>query len=215
MQARFEDNPPAKWLYANGPKDKLGTLKESVKKLFKAIEARKTVDLDRLIFGLGIRHVGETTARGLARHFCSLEKMMQDVRDMGRGDGALRADLEAVDGFGETLLDSLVAFFGEEKNCESVQALLTAGVRPTPLEAVAQDTPVAGKTIVFTGTLVQMTRAEAKARAETMGAKVVGSISAKTDFLVAGAEAGSKLTKAQGLGVTILSEDEWVALASL
>jgi DNA ligase (NAD+) len=127
----------------------------------------------------------------------------------------LRADLEAVDGFGETLLDSLVAFFGEEKNCESVQALLTVGVRPTPLEAVAQDTPVAGKTIVFTGTLVQMTRAEAKARAETMGAKVVGSISAKTDFLVAGAEAGSKLTKAQGLGVTILSEDEWVALASL
>jgi len=215
LQTRFEDNPPPKWLYANGPKDKLGTLKESVKKLFKAIEARKTVDLDRLIFGLGIRHVGETTARGLARHFGSLEKMMQDVRDMGRGDGALRADLEAVDGFGETLLDSLVAFFGEEKNCESVQALLTAGVRPTPLEAVAQDTPVVGKTIVFTGTLVQMTRAEAKARAETMGAKVVGSISAKTDFLVAGAEAGSKLTKAQGLGVTILSEDEWVALASL
>jgi DNA ligase (NAD+) len=214
LQARFENNPPAKWLYANGPKDKIGTLKDSVKKLFKAIEARKTVDLDRLIFGLGIRHVGETTARGLARHFGSLEKLMQDVTKISQGDSLLRADLAAVDGFGETLLDSLEAFFSEAKNRESLQALLDAGVRPTPLEAVAQDTPVAGKTIVFTGTLVQMTRAEAKARAETMGAKVVGSISAKTDFLVAGAEAGSKLTKAQELGVTILTEDDWVALAT-
>ncbi len=215
LQARYENNPPDKWLYANGPKDKLGTLKDSVKKLFKAIEARKTVALDRLIFGLGIRHVGETTARGLARHFGSLEKLMQDVRRIGEGDMLLRADLEAVDGFGDTLLDSLVAFFDEDRNCESVQALLNAGLRPTPLEAVAQDTPIAGKTIVFTGTLVQMTRAEAKARAETMGAKVVGSISAKTDFLVAGAEAGSKLTKAQGLGVAILTEDDWVELARL
>ena len=215
LQARFENNPPDKWLYANGPKDKLGKLKDSVRKLFRAIEARKTVDLDRLIFGLGIRHVGETTARGLARHFGSLEKMMQEVRQIGQGDTLLRADLEAVDGFGETLLESLVAFFQEDKNCECVQALLDAGVKPTPLEAVAQDTPIAGKTIVFTGTLVQMTRAEAKARAETMGAKVVGSISAKTDFLVAGAEAGSKLTKAQGLGVTILSEEDWVAIATL
>ena len=214
LQARFGNNPPAKWLYANGPKDKIGTLKDSVKKLFKAIEARKTVDLDRLIFGLGIRHVGETTARGLARHFGSLEKLMQDVTKISQGDSLLRADLAAVDGFGETLLNSLEAFFSEAKNRESLQALLDAGVRPTPLEAVAQDTPVAGKTIVFTGTLVQMTRAEAKARAETMGAKVVGSISAKTDFLVAGAEAGSKLTKAQELGVTILTEDDWVALAT-
>ena len=142
--------------------------------------------------------------------------MMQDTAlQIAGGDLLARADLEALDGVGGTMLDAFVAFFEEPHNLESLAALVAAGVNPTPLEAVAADTVIAGKTIVFTGTLERMGRAEAKARAEAMGAKVVGSVSAKTDILVAGPGAGSKLTKAQELGVKVLSEDEWVELAAL
>lgn len=215
LQARYADNPPEIWRYTSGAKDKIGTLKDSAKKLFAAIEARKTVDLDRFIFGLGIRQVGETTARLLARHFGSLEVMRDTALKIADGDMLARADVEALDGVGGTMLDAFVAFFEEPHNLESLDALTAAGVNPTPLEAVAADTAIAGKTIVFTGTLEQMGRAEAKARAEAMGAKVVGSVSAKTDILVAGPGAGSKLTKAQELGVTVMSEEEWVALAAL
>ena len=215
LAARFGDNPPEIWRYTSGAKNKIGTLKDSAKKLFAAIEARKTVDLDRFIFGLGIRQVGETTARLLARHFGSLETMRDSALQIVGGDMLARADLEALDGVGGTMLDAFVAFFEEPHNLESLDTMLAAGVNPTPLEAVAADTAVAGKTIVFTGTLERMGRAEAKARAEAMGAKVVGSVSAKTDILVAGPGAGSKLTKAQELGVTVLSEDEWVELAAL
>ncbi len=215
LEARYADNPPEIWRYTSGSKDKIGTLKDSAVKLFAAIEARKSVDLDRFIFGLGIRQVGETTARLLARHFGSLGAMRATALEIASGDMPARADMEALDGIGGTMLDAFVAFFEEPHNLESLDALVAAGVTPTPLEAVAVDTAVAGKTIVFTGTLEQMTRAEAKARAEAMGAKVVGSVSAKTDILVAGPGAGSKLTKAQELGVTVLSEDEWVAMAAL
>ena len=215
LAARFSDNPPEIWRYTSGAKDKIGTLKDSAKKLFAAIEARKTVDLDRFIFGLGIRQVGETTARLLARHFGSLQMMQDTALQIAGGDLLARADLEALDGVGGTMLDAFVAFFEEPHNLESLAALVAAGVNPTPLEAVAADTVIAGKTIVFTGTLERMGRAEAKARAEAMGAKVVGSVSAKTDILVAGPGAGSKLTKAQELGVKVLSEDEWVELAAL
>ena len=215
LAARFGDNPPEIWRYTSGAKHKIGTLKDSARKLFAAIEARKTVELDRFIFGLGIRQVGETTARLLARHFGSLETMRDTALQIAGGDMVARADLEALDGVGGTMLDAFVAFFEEPHNLESLDAMLAAGVTPTPLEAVAADTAIAGKTIVFTGTLERMGRAEAKARAEAMGAKVVGSVSAKTDILVAGPGAGSKLTKAQELGVTVLSEDEWVELAAL
>ena len=215
VAVRFSDNPPEIWRYTSGAKDKIGTLKDSAKKLFAAIEARKRVDLDRFIFGLGIRQVGETTARLLARHFGSLETMRYTALQIAGGDMLARADLEALDGVGGTMLDAFVAFFEEPHNLESLEALVAAGVNPTPLEAVAADTAIAGKTIVFTGTLERMGRAEAKARAEAMGAKVVGSVSAKTDILVAGPGAGSKLTKAQELGVKVLTEDEWVELAAL
>lgn len=215
LAARYSDNPPEIWRYTSGAKDKIGTLKDSAVKLFAAIEARKTVDLDRFIFGLGIRQVGATTARLLARHFGSLEIMRDTALKIAGGDMLARADVEALDGVGSTMLDAVVAFFEEPHNLESLDALTAAGVNPTPLEAVAADTAIAGKTIVFTGTLEQMGRAEAKARAEAMGAKVVGSVSAKTDILVAGPGAGSKLTKAQELGVTVLTEDEWVEMAAL
>ena len=215
LQVRYETDPPEIWRYSSGSKDKIGTLKDSAVKLFAAIEARKTVDLDRFIFGLGIRQVGETTARLLARHFGSLEALRAAAVSIAAGDEGARADIEALDGVGGTMLDAFVGFFDEPHNLASLDALVAAGVRPTPLEAVAADTAIGGKTIVFTGTLEQMTRAEAKARAEAMGAKVVGSVSAKTDILVAGPGVGSKLTKAQELGITVLSEDEWVAIAAL
>ena len=215
LAARHSDNPPEIWRYTSGSKDKIGTLKDSAVKLFAAIEARKTVDLDRFIFALGIRQVGETTARLLARHFGSLPALMQAAAQMAEGDMAARAELEALDGIGGTMLDAFVTFFSQPHNRESLEALAAAGVTPTPLAAIASDTAVGGKTIVFTGTLEQMTRAEAKARAEAMGAKVVGSVSAKTDILVAGPGAGSKLAKAQELGVQVLSEEEWVEIAAL
>ena len=214
LEERFADNPPEIWQYTSGAKDKIGSLKDSARKLFKAIEARKTADLERYIFALGIRHIGETSARLLARHYMSLPAMMQAAQDMAAGDEGARTEIETLDGVGKALVDALVGFFSSQDNCAAVSALIAAGIKPTPPQAVATDTAVAGKTIVFTGTLEKMTRAEAKARAEAMGAKVVGSVSAKTDILVAGPGAGSKLTKAAELGVEVLSEDQWVELAT-
>ena len=213
LQARFETDPPEIWQYTSGSKDKIGTLKDSARKLFAAIESRKTADLDRFIFALGIRHIGETSARLLARHYMSLPAMMQAAQAMAAGDEAARNEIETLDGVGKALVDALIGFFASQDNCVAVSALVEAGVSPTAPEEIATDTPVAGKTIVFTGTLEKMTRAEAKARAEALGAKVVGSVSAKTDILVAGPGAGSKLTKATELGVEVLTEDQWVELA--
>ena len=213
LQARFENNPPEIWQYTSGSKDKIGTLKDSARKLFAAIESRKTADLDRFIFALGIRHVGETSARLLVRHYMSLPAIMQATQAMAAGDEAARKEIETLDGVGKALVDALIGFFASQDNCAAVSALVEAGVSPTAPEEIVTDTPVAGKTIVFTGTLEKMTRAEAKARAEALGAKVVGSVSAKTDILVAGPGAGSKLTKATELGVEVLTEDQWVELA--
>jgi DNA ligase (NAD+) len=213
LRARYQQNPPEIWQYTSGGKDKIGTLKDSARKLLDAIDARKTADLDRYIFALGIRHIGETSGRLLARHYGSLEAMMQAGQAMAAGDMVARSELEALDGVGKALVEALIDFFSSEQNSAHLQAMLAAGVAPTPLPEIAADTAVAGKTIVFTGTLEQMTRAEAKARAEAMGAKVVGSVSAKTDILVAGPGAGSKLTKATELGVEVLTEEQWITLA--
>ena len=213
LQARFENDPPEIWQYTSGSKEKIGTLKDSARKLFAAIESRKTADLHRYIFALGIRHIGETSARLLARHYLSLTAMMQAAQAMAAGDEGARSEIEALDGVGKALVDAFIGFFAVAENCAAIMALIEAGVTPTPPEEIATDTPVAGKTIVFTGTLEKMTRAEAKARAEALGAKVVGSVSAKTDILVAGPGAGSKLTKATELGVEVLTEEQWIELA--
>lgn len=215
LEARFSDNPPDIWRYGSGSKDKIGTLKDSTVKLFAAIRAARTVDFDRFIFALGIRHIGETTARLLARHFGSVETLQSTLMAMVDGDEAARSELEAIDGVGAVMIDALLEFFSEAHNQQSIAALLQAGVAPQALEQVASDSAIAGKTIVFTGTLEKMARAEAKARAESLGAKVSGSVSAKTDILVAGPGAGSKLKKAEELGLEILSEDEWIELAAL
>jgi DNA ligase (NAD+) len=184
--------------------------KVSTRKLFEAIEARREIVLNRFIFALGIRHVGETNAIRLARRFESFEVLRETARQAQAGT-VFREDLIAIDGVGEVLAEAVADFFMEPHNEEALDALLRE-VRPQPMEAVKSDSPVAGKVVVFTGSLSRLTRDEAKAMAERLGAKVSGSISKKTDLLVAGADAGSKLAKARELGVETIDEDGWLAL---
>jgi len=179
--------------------------------LFAAIAARKTVALERLIFALGIRHIGQTTARLLARRYGEFGALREAISAAVDRDGEAYAELVDIDGIGSVAADALVDFIAEEHNSK-VLSDLDAALEIAPFEAPAATSPVSGKTVVFTGTLAQMSRAEAKARAEAQDAKVSGSVSKKTDFVVAGAEAGSKLKKAQALGVTVLSEQEWLDL---
>ena len=187
--------------------------KKSVDNLFAAIESRRTFPLDRLLFGLGVRHVGETTSTLLARHYGTMEALRGAVEQIIAADEAARADLLSINGVGETVVAALMEFFSEAHNTDALDRLM-AEVRPAVVEApAAADSPVAGKTVVFTGKLEKMTRDEAKARAQSLGAKVAGSVSAKTDYLVAGADAGSKLKKATELGVATLTEDQWLEMA--
>jgi DNA ligase (NAD+) len=183
---------------------------EGLDKLFAAIDARREPELDRFIFALGIRHVGETTAAVLARTFGTMEELIRVGKET-----AAAADphsvFPSVDGIGGTVIEALVDFFSNERNDAALNALLSQ-VHPRPyIVTVSADSVVAGKTVVFTGSLEKMSRSEAKAMAERLGAKVAGSVSAKTDILVAGPGAGSKLKTAQDLGVEVISEDEWFA----
>ena len=191
-------------------KDREGFGETSVRNLFAAIQARRSIVLNRFIFALGIRHVGETNARRLARHFGTF----QALREIGRAalDPAseARAELNGIEGVGDVVAEAVAEFFAEKHNEDVLDALM-AEVTPEPMEAVLTTTPVAGKTIVFTGALEKMTRDEAKAMAERLGAKVSGSVSKKTDLVVAGPGAGSKLTKAAELGIEVISEDDWLA----
>jgi DNA ligase (NAD+) len=179
--------------------------------LFRAIEERRTIGLDRFINALGIRHIGETTARVLARHFGSAAAFRDAMRDVELGQGDVWEDLLNIDGIGETVAEALVEFFAEPHNQDIVDRLL-AELDVQDTAAARADTAVAGKTVVFTGSLEAMTRQEAKARAESLGAKVAGSVSAKTDIVVAGPGAGSKLKKAAELGLTVMTEQEWLDL---
>ncbi len=184
----------------------------SVRKLFEAIDARREIALNRFIFALGIRHVGETTAKLLARSYGSYAAFAEAMQAAGSKSGDAWNDLNSIDGIGEVVAASIVEFFKEPRNLEVVERLLS---EVTPLDAeaaVVSDSPVAGKTVVFTGSLERFTRDEAKARAEGLGAKVAGSVSKKTDYVVAGPGAGSKLDKARELGVEVMTEDEWLAL---
>jgi DNA ligase (NAD+) len=188
--------------------------KKSVEKLFAAIDARRRIPLERFLFGLGIRHIGETTAKDLAKAYLAFPELRSAVEAAVKGGAGSDAynDIDNIEGIGETVVDALIGFFAEPHNVEILEALL-AEVDVVPFErAAAVQSPVTGKTIVFTGTLTRVTRNEAKAQAERLGAKVAGSVSKKTDYLVAGADAGSKLTTAQALGVAVLSEDDWLSL---
>ena len=181
----------------------------STRNLFAAIEARRTIPLNRLIYALGIRHVGETNARLLARHYGTIESFLAGVTAAGEDEDTDEfRELTTIGGIGEVVGEAIVEFFKERKNREAVERLLEQST-VTPMEQVRRDSPVAGKTVVFTGALEKMTREEAKAMAERLGAKVSGSVSKKTDYLVAGPGAGSKLKDAQKHGVKVLTEDEW------
>ena len=190
-------------------KDAEGWGSTSAAKLFDAIDDRRNVDLYRLIYGLGIRHVGEQTAKDLARTYGGLGDFDKAMRALDNPQAY--EDLLAIDGIGETVAEALKEFFIEARNI-SVWERLLEQVDPTPPEQASSDSPVAGKTVVFTGSLEKMTRDEAKAMAERLGAKVSGSVSAKTDLLVAGPGAGSKLKKATDLGIDTVDEDGWFEL---
>jgi DNA ligase (NAD+) len=184
----------------------------SAAKLFAAVEARRKVKLDRFIYALGIPHVGEITGRLLARAHGSVESfrdaMLAAARDRA---GEAYGELDNIEGIGPTVAEAIADFFGELHNVQVVDELLRE-VRPEALEAVDHASQISGKTVVFTGSLEKMTRSEAKARAERLGAKVAGSVSKKIDYVVAGPGAGSKLKDAERLGLKVLSEEEWLEL---
>jgi DNA ligase (NAD+) len=186
--------------------------KVSVGKLFAAINERRDIALHRFIYALGIRHVGETTAKLLARSYGTYEAFETAMREAAPLSGEAWNDLNAIEGIGEIVARAIVEFYKEPRNIEVISRLLEQ-VRPQQAEQpVTSGSPVAGKTVVFTGSLEKFTRDEAKTRAESLGAKVAGSVSKKTDILVAGPGAGSKLDKARELGVQTMDEDEWLAL---
>jgi DNA ligase (NAD+) len=185
---------------------------KSAQNLFAAIEDRRTIGLDRVIYALGIRHIGEATARLLARSYHSFDAFREAMTAAQDKKSEAWRDLNEIDGIGEVVADALIAFFGEAHNQEAIDAL-QAQINVQPVErADTAGSPVEGKTVVFTGSLERMTRQEAKAMAERLGAKVAGSVSKKTDYLVAGPGAGSKLKNASALGVAVLTEDEWLDL---
>ncbi len=185
--------------------------KVSVKKLFDAIDERRSIALHRLIYALGIRHVGDTTAKLLARAYGTYEAFEKAMKDSAEFSGDAWSDLNNIEGIGEVVARAIVEFFKEPRNVEVIDNLL-AEVKPQEAEQIAaSNSPIVGKTVVFTGSLEKFTRDEAKARAESLGAKVAGSVSKKTDYVVAGPGAGSKLDKARELGVEVMDEDEWLA----
>jgi len=189
-------------------KDREGWGPTSVRNLFAAINTRRQITLNRFIYALGIRHVGESTAKLLARHAGDFTQLRTMILAAKEADSEARTQLTAIDGIGPVMADALVDFFTEPHNQEVMDALL-AQVKIEPMEQVVSSSPVAGMTIVFTGALERMTRDEAKAMAERLGAKVSGSVSKKTNLVVAGPGAGSKLADAQKHGVEVISEDVW------
>ena len=185
---------------------------KSAEKLFASINERRTVPLDRFIYALGIRQIGQATAKLLARHYGSITEWRTAMNDAGTPDSDAVRDLINIDQIGPSAAHDLIEFMAEEHNrdvLDDLQAVLTIEDVEAPQ---VTDSPVSGKTVVFTGKLELFSRNEAKVKAESLGAKVAGSVSAKTDFLVAGPGAGSKLKKAEELGVTVLDEQGWLDL---
>ncbi len=200
--------------YGSGPKAiaaREGWGPQSAAKLFAAIEAKRKIALARFVFSLGIRHVGESTARLLAVNYGSAAAFVKAMTAAADGDEKALSELDAIEGIGDTSAKAIAEFFEEGHNREEVERLLDM-LEIEEAEKPKSDTAVSGKTIVFTGSLEKMTRSEAKARAESLGAKVAGSVSAKTDLVVAGPGAGSKLKEAEKHGVKVISEDDWLKL---
>jgi DNA ligase (NAD+) len=183
----------------------------SVRNLFAAVESRRRIALERFIYALGMRHVGETTALALARGYGSWDAFHDACLKVAKGDEETIAEMDALDQIGDTVIKSVAAYFGESHNRGIVERL-TKEVTIIDAEKPKSTSAVAGKTVVFTGSLEKMTRDEAKATAERLGAKAAGSVSKKTDYVVAGPGAGSKLAEAKKHGVAVLTEDEWLKL---
>src|ERR1700728_3543965 len=202
-------------LPARNPRLKLeqieGYGETSVRNLFAAIEGRRQIALERFIFALGMRHVGETTALALARGYGSWTAFHDACLKVTQDDEEAIAEMDALDQIGDTVIASIKAYFGESHNRGIVERL-TKEVTIVDAEKPKSNSAVAGKTVVFTGALEKMTRDEAKAMAERLGAKAAGSVSKKTDYVVAGPGAGSKLAEAKKHGVAVLTEDEWLKL---
>ena len=194
-------------------KNREGWGEKSAENLFRAIGDKRRIEFHRLLFGLGIRHLGEAAAKDLAQHFLTWEALAAaaDAARAADEDSEAWGEFTSIDGVGLTLTRSFVAAMSQAEERASIDRLITH-LEVIPPEARSTDSPVVGKTVVFTGTLEKMTRAEAKARAEALGAKVSGSVSAKTDLVVAGPGAGSKAKKAADLGIEMLDEDGWLAL---
>jgi len=184
----------------------------SAENLFRAIDTRRRISLDRFIYALGIRHIGRENARVLARYYATIDHLREALAKAQTSESEAYQELIGIDGIGPKVADSLLAFFAEPHNLEVLHDLTNTLEIEDLVLADTSGSPVAGKTVVFTGKLEALTRDEAKARAETLGAKVAGSVSRNTDFLVAGPGAGSKAKKAEELGVRILSEEEWLEL---
>src|SRR6516165_7749464 len=193
--------------------DEEGFGETSVRNLFNAIEVRRSISLDRFIYALGIRQVGETTALALARGYGCWKAFYDAGLKVAKGDEETIAEMDALDQIGDTVIHAVAAYFGESHNRGIIERL-TKEVKILDAEKTKKDTAIAGKTVVFTGALEKMTREEAKAQAGRLGAKAAGSVSKKTDYVVAGPGAGSKLADAKRLGVTVLTEDEWLKLIS-
>ena len=193
-------------------KNRDGFGEKSVKKLFEAIEEKRKIPLNRLIFALGIRHVGESAAMLLARHYGTWAAFEAAMTAARVGAGPEWADLLAIDGIGTVVAAALVNSFHQAAERAAIDRLVAALEVEEVVQPQSAASPVAGKTIVFTGTLERMTRAEAKARAEALGARVAGSVSAKTDLVVAGPGAGTKARDAERLGVAVIDEDAWLRL---
>jgi DNA ligase (NAD+) len=193
-------------------KNREGWGDKSAENLFDAIDEKRNIPLGRLLFSLGIRHMGEAASNTLALHYGSWSALIATIDSAEGAEGPAWDELIGIDGIGAVMATSLVTTFAQGAERASINRLtellnIADAARPD-----TDGSPVAGKTVVFTGTLEKMTRAEAKARAESLGAKVSGSVSAKTDFLVAGPGAGSKAKKATELGIETLDEDSWLAL---
>lgn len=185
---------------------------KSANKLFEAINKRRDIELHRFIYGLGIRFVGEITAKLLANHYRSFENLKEKMVKASKDSESEECkDFKNIDGVGGKIADGILDYFHNEKNIEMLDELV-AQLNIKDAEEIVAKSPLSGKTVVFTGSLERMTRQEAKAKAESLGIKVASAISGKTDFLIAGANSGSKLKKAEKLGVKVLSEDEWLEM---
>ena len=208
LEKKYRDNPPNIWVYTSGSKSKINTIKDSAVKLFKAIEDKKEIKLDRFIYALGIRHLGSSTASLLASHFISLKKMVSVFSDISLSEEL--DEVKSLDGIGGKVIESLQTFFDRTETSNLIKNLLASGVTVRDYEKIEADSKISGKRIVITGTLSGMSRAEAKVRIESLGAKVVSSISKKTDFIITGGKPTvSKVEQATKLGINVFDENKW------